>query len=204
MGTAAGVTLTGTITDIAGNPTSGKVTITLANFGNNPPLVSGSSLLASVVVSATAAGDGTFSVSFYGNYQISPVNTYYSIAVTGVGSNGTNAAYQFLTGGTFDLSTLIPLVGTTPKAVSTPGNGAVFSDEVVPTGTINSTDGVTGNATFTLPHAPSPITSVSLYVNGLRMTRGIAYTITGSTITYASGYIPLVGSSHIVSYRYFS
>jgi hypothetical protein len=62
------------------------------------------------------------SMSIYGNYQIAVPGTYYEIAVYGVDSNGnvSNAAnsvgnYLFLSAGTFDLSSLVPINLITPN-----------------------------------------------------------------------------------------
>lgn len=85
--------------------------------------------------------------------------------------------------------------GTVVKADGT--GVATFADDIVPTGTINGT-----NATFTLPQSPSPAASLNLFKNGIRQTAGVAYTLTGGTITYETGYIPLSGNTHICNYRY--
>jgi len=77
------------------------------------------------------------------------------------------------------------LSGTIP---STNLTGAfVFGAEL--TGTLNGT-----NPTFTLPSNPSTGT-VTLYVNGIRQKSGSGndYTISGSTITFEAGNIPLSG-----------
>lgn len=80
------------------------------------------------------------------------------------------------------------------------GGGGVlpqFSDSEVPSGTINGT-----NATFALANTPSPSTSVQLYLNGLRMDHGVDYTISGSTITFATTSLPQTGDLLLASYRY--
>lgn len=72
-----------------------------------------------------------------------------------------------------------------------------FADDIVPDGTIDGSNDV-----FTLPQAPNPPASLDLYLNGLHLTPGIAYTLEGDTITYETAYIPAVGDTHISSYRY--
>lgn len=87
----------------------------------------------------------------------------------------------------------------------TPGSGPGlnFADEETPSGTI---DGV--NGTFTLLHTPNPAASALLVKNVSVLTQGIAYTISGNTITYLSGYIPQPASgsdpadTHRIWYRY--
>ena len=73
-----------------------------------------------------------------------------------------------------------------------------FADNETPSGTINGT-----NDTFTLSNAPSPAGSLELYHNGLLMIAGgTDYTLTTSTIVYASGAIPQTGDNHVAFYRY--
>jgi hypothetical protein len=72
--------------------------------------------------------------------------------------------------------------------------------EQVPTGTINGTDGTDGNPTFTLPDVPNPSTSARGFKNGMRIFQGVDYTLSGATITYLSGAIPVTGDSHAWDY----
>ncbi len=56
-----------------------------------------------------------------------------------------------------------------------------FSDEEIPTGTINGS-----NVTFTLAHTPSPGASLQLFLAGLMQWQNASgdYTLSGSTITF--------------------
>lgn len=81
---------------------------------------------------------------------------------------------------------------------SSPGQTPKFADDITPSGTIDGT-----NAVFTLPQAPNPQDSLDLFLNGLRLTEGIGYTLSGDTITYEPAYIPQVNDVHICNYRYF-
>jgi hypothetical protein len=77
----------------------------------------------------------------------------------------------------------------------------------VPGGTVNGTDGTDGNDTFTLLNAPVLVAGVpdlQLFKNGQRMTEGVGFSLTGSTITFASGYIPVSGDDLIADYSYAS
>jgi Major tropism determinant N-terminal domain len=76
-------------------------------------------------------------------------------------------------------------------------NLPTFVDPTVPTGTI---DGV--NRVFTVPNAPNPATSLLLFRNGLLQTRGVDYTLSGTTITFASNCIPQIGDVLVYSCRY--
>ncbi len=72
--------------------------------------------------------------------------------------------------------------------------GGIFADEETPAGTINSI-----NVTFTLAHTPVA-GSVKLFLRGLRMKRGLDYTISGATITMIN--VPLTGDALLADYRY--
>jgi len=86
------------------------------------------------------------------------------------------------------------LIASYRLAVSIPGVG--FVDQVTPTG---ATNGV--NTTFTLSQAPSPSASLTVFLNGLRMTLGVDYTLSGSTITFATASVPQSGDILLCSFR---
>lgn len=111
---AAEVIITGTLHDASGNPLVGVVvTADLANFGTTPPTVTGTRLLAPLGVKATTDASGNFSLPVYGNYQISPASTYYSVSY-----EGTSAGYVFNVAGTYDLSAISPYTPTNLGLVS--------------------------------------------------------------------------------------
>lgn len=72
-----------------------------------------------------------------------------------------------------------------------------FADAEIPGGPINGI-----NAVFTLVNAPNPAGSLQLYKNGQKLTAGTGFTLSGTTITYAAGYIPQPGDNHEAIYRY--
>jgi hypothetical protein len=78
--------------------------------------------------------------------------------------------------------------------VTLPGVG--FVDGESPAGAINGT-----NASFTLAQTPSPAASLAVYRNGIRLKSGLDYTFTGTSITFAGGYIPQTGDVLLCSYR---
>ena len=81
----------------------------------------------------------------------------------------------------------------------TPGTGTAtsFNDAELPSGTINGT-----NLTFTLAATPSPAASLTLYKNGMLLTQGVDYALSGATVTFANTTVaPQVGDSLTVSYR---
>ncbi len=67
-------------------------------------------------------------------------------------------------------------------------------DDETPTGTVNGV-----NQTFTINHAPSPVTSLKVYVNGARMRITEDYTFSGQTITFVTA--PPTGSILLTDYR---
>ena len=73
---------------------------------------------------------------------------------------------------------------------------AVFVDAETPGGTVNGT-----NTTFNLANTPSPAASMEMYRNGLVQTNGVDYTLSGMTITFHSGSIPLTGDLLQANYR---
>lgn len=60
-------------------------------------------------------------------------------------------------------------------------------------------DGV--NTSFTLANAPSPVSSLYLYRNGLLLEAGTDYTLSGSGIQFVSAATPQPGDSLLASYR---
>src|SRR5262245_15403033 len=110
-----GVTLSGTIQDITGTGIAGTLVFTLCNFGDLPPQITGTSQIAPLKLSVTAAGNGAWSVTLWGNDQISPNTTYYQVQTIPAGATGPAwaVAYQ-LNSGTYDLSTQTPIITITP------------------------------------------------------------------------------------------
>ncbi len=74
--------------------------------------------------------------------------------------------------------------------------GVTFVDQETPAGTINGS-----NTAFTLANTPSSPASVHLYVNGLRMSLGVDFTISGNAITFLSTSTPQPGDVLVASYR---
>lgn len=75
-------------------------------------------------------------------------------------------------------------------------NGS-FADAEVPAGVI---DGV--NTVFTILNAPSPVSSLSLFRNGVLMLQGADYSIATRTIQFFPASVPVPGDSVLASYRY--
>lgn len=77
------------------------------------------------------------------------------------------------------------------------GAGVSFADAETPTGTVDGS-----NAVFSFAHAPRPGASLQLHRNGLVMTAGLDYTLTGNTVTFAGGATPQAGDTLTAWYRY--
>ena len=68
-----------------------------------------------------------------------------------------------------------------------------FFVQETPSGTVNGV-----NDTFTLTHTPVFNSMHMLHVNGLLLSQGVHYTLSGNTITFLSGFIPAT-ASHLLS-----
>lgn len=83
-----------------------------------------------------------------------------------------------------------------------PVNFAAYVYGEIPTGTISGTNGADGNPTFTLNYTPAPPGSLILVKNNVILNQDTDYSISGNTITYLTGSIPITGDFHIaVMYR---
>lgn len=68
------------------------------------------------------------------------------------------------------------------------------------TGVINGTTGSDGNATFTLRKTPLATYPVRGYRNGVRLTMGTDFTVSGATVTVLAPEIPIAGDSLVFDY----
>ena len=203
---SAGVTLNFTLTDSSGTPTQGKVVFTLVNCGSTPPVVTGTSVIAQKVITAFANSSGVGSVTLWGNYQLTPTNTYYTVAFYPANANiaSSTTSYLFSTGGTFDLSNIAPLsaypgapvsVVSFPLSVAQGGTGTATPSLVAgtnvtitgsfPNQTINSSG---GGGTV------APVTKTSSYVTSIAnveilMNSASATTVTLTTASLPSGWV---------------
>jgi len=71
-----------------------------------------------------------------------------------------------------------------------------FVDQETPSGTI---DGV--NSSFITSQVPNPPTSLTLFLNGIRMTTGVDFTFSNNTISFLTGLQPQPGDILTCSYR---
>jgi hypothetical protein len=97
-----------------------------------------------------------------------------------------------------NLSDCVHVDGTAGPCGS--GGGGIlpaFSDGETPGGSINGP-----NTAFTLAFGPSPGASLELYRNGVLLKQSVDYSLSGSTVTFLTGAIPLTGDSLTADYRY--
>ena len=99
-------------------------------------------------------------------------------------------------------SQAIQKTGTTTLANINLTGGTKVVEET-PAGTISGTDGTDGNTTFTLAQTPTSGT-LRLYRSGQRLRAGAGkdYTLSGLTITFNSGAVPVVGDWLTADYEY--
>lgn len=71
--------------------------------------------------------------------------------------------------------------------------GTYFHFNETPTGTVDGS-----NPTFTLSSTPNPATSIEVKLNGMVLTYGTGYTLSGATLTMVN--IPQVGDEFRVNY----
>src|ERR1017187_8282544 len=89
----------------------GRVNFSLENYGLNVPRISGTGFLVETSVTVTANGSGAFSTNLIGNDTIIPSGTYYLVTfISDAGLDIARIPYQFSGSGSFDLSTVQPMV----------------------------------------------------------------------------------------------
>jgi hypothetical protein len=163
------ITLTATLDDLSGaaagstaNPA--KLRITLCGFGPSLPLIQGTAMLAKTGPFSVYSSGAAISVLLWGNDQISPSGTYYSIEVLDGEDNVVQCGAYTLTGsGSQDLSSIPQVV---PPYGFPPSRLAYAS--------------CTGAVPGTVYVAPGNV--VAPTYNGILL-RSTLYTITGNVIT---------------------
>ncbi len=75
-------------------------------------------------------------------------------------------------------------------------NSLTFVDAETPGGAVNGVNGI-----FTLANAPVPGSSLALFRNGLIQKQGLDYSLSNSTITFQSSYVPQPADALTASYR---
>lgn len=168
------ITLAGILLDIFGAPNAGFMTVTLVGFGSAAPRIVGTAMLApSAPVDVQAGNDGSYNFELWGNDQITPAGSYYTIKITDSDGNVVQLnAYQFTGTHNFDLSTVPPFMPTPVPPV--PSNAVLLTPAggTAVTQTINSNVIIVGNLTvdgtinFSFAMATVPINAGHPVFNG--------------------------------------
>lgn len=164
------ITLTATLDDLTGaaagstaNPA--KLRIALCAFGPVLPLIAGTAILAKTGPFSVYSTGNAISVTLWGNDQITPNTTFYSIEVLDGEDNVVQCGMYKFTGGpaTIDLSNAVQIV---PPYGFSLGALAVA---------------VTSRVTLAVYQAPGLV--VGVYYNGILQRPGIDYNMSGAGTT---------------------
>jgi hypothetical protein len=196
VGTAFGVSrsavidATGAIDAAAGNPSD-----CLRVDGSSGPCANGTSTTfidAEVPSGAANGSNAAFTLNFVPNPP-SSVALFRNGLLLRQGGDYTLAANMitFVIGAVPQASDV--LAAFYRLAVSVPGIG--FVDEETPSGAINGVNGM-----FTLSQTPSPSTSLEAFRNGLLLSAGVDYTLSGAVITFVT-VVPQSSDTLTCSYR---
>ncbi len=94
---------------------------------------------------------------------------------------------------TTQLTSLSTSVATLSSAT---GTNALFIDRESPAGSVDGT-----NSTFNLSKIPTPVSSLTVYRNGLVQSPGVDFAVNGSTITFLPGSVPKATDNLAAFYR---
>jgi prefoldin subunit 5 len=169
-----GTSISSITTDVAGlKPNVDNLKATVSSLGTSLGSVSSD---VSNLKSSTAVMNSTL--------------TSLSSTISGIGTDE-SALRTTVTNLNSSFSTMSAKVDTLVGAAN-----LVFVDAEVPGGTIDGT-----NAVFSLAKTPSTAINLALYRNGIILSNGKDYTLSGTNITFLGGAIPQAGDSLQAFYR---
>jgi len=145
-------TVTGTLNQLTGGLIGqGKILFQLTNIGTGNPIgVTGTAIIPQLTYSIVTAQNGTFSISLWGNDNINPSNTHYSVTFFDALGNSMGPVLYNIIGASFNLNTAIAANVTSPP-VFVPS--AIVSAPLVPQAITGQPLTLT-NAPFTLNNSP--------------------------------------------------
>lgn len=119
-------TVTGTLNQLTGGLIGqGKILFQLTNIGTGNPIgVTGTSIIPQLTYSIVTAQNGTFSVSLWGNDNINPANTLYSVTFFDSLGNSMGPVLYNIIGASFNLNTALA-AGTVSPPILFPGPAIV-------------------------------------------------------------------------------
>lgn len=169
--------LTGSVVGTAANPS--KLIVVLSSFGQILPRIVGTSMLAQIT-EVKLSTTGTFSTTLWGNDQIFPANTLYSVTVIdGLGRPVQCGMYRFNAAGTPTTIDLSNAAQITEQPILSPP-AATQTDFLYPVTVPPS------SRSFNIDFIPAASTIFQLFYNGNLLRRSgptIDYTLAGQTIT---------------------
>jgi len=105
----------------AGVISRGKVVFQLANIGSGNPLgITGTALFPTLKYTVESDSGGAFTNAIWGNDNINPSNTLYSVTFRDSLGNEVGPVLYSITGGTFNLNSASAASGTTPPVFVNP------------------------------------------------------------------------------------
>lgn len=119
-------TVTGTLNQLSGGLIGqGKILFQLTNIGTGNPIgVTGTSIIPQLTYSIVTAQNGTFTVSLWGNDNINPANTLYSVTFFDSFGNSMGPVLYNIIGASFNLNTALA-AGTISPPILFPGPAIV-------------------------------------------------------------------------------
>ncbi len=148
------------------------------------------STVPNAVAAPTSATLGIGQVTGLGSYLNAVSNSLNTVTTT-IGSFNTTVGSISNT-----VSNLQTTVNTLVANAGSGTNGTTFVDSEIPQGPINSS-----NTTFTLAHIPAPVSSLLLSRNGILLSSGSDFALSGATVTFFNNALPQTGDSLLASYR---
>jgi hypothetical protein len=116
--------VTGNLQTLTGNQIAqGRIIFQLTNIGTGNPIgVSGTSIIPALTYTVLSAIDGSFSVSLWGNDNITPANTLYAVTYRDPQGNEIGPIQYSIVGATANLNSLAAISTTLPPVFITAGN----------------------------------------------------------------------------------
>ena len=141
----------------------------------------------------TSAGTSAISIG-----QVTGLSSYLN-AISNSLNTVTSSVSGFnstVSGLTSSVTNLTNIVNSLTSTATPPAAGPTFFDGEVPQGAVNG-----NNAIFNLANTPNPVSSLSLFRNGVLQKAGSDFSLSGSTVTFMTASVPQTGDLIQASYR---
>jgi hypothetical protein len=152
-----------------------------------------SQVRSNVTSSTGSSGSSTISMG-----QVTGLSSYLNALSNSVNTmtaaiSGYNSTVSGLSSSVANLTNIVNGLASTP---STSSSTPAFFDGEIPQGLINGS-----NTVFQLANAPNPVSSLSLFRNGVLQKAGSDFSLSGATITFMTASVPRSGDLVQASYR---